>query len=190
MPEIVLASQSPRRRELLSLAFSDFIIMPSNADETLPDGLSPEESVVEIAKRKVLDIRQRVSCDSLVIGADTIVVKDGAILGKPVDKEDAFNMLSSLSGNTHTVYTGVVLAKGDKLSCSYEATDVTFRTLSDDEINAYIATGEPMDKAGAYGIQQLGAFLVEKICGDYFNVVGLPMCKLGKMLSEFGIKIL
>ena len=190
MPEIVLASQSPRRNELLRHAFFSFITEPSEADETLPEGLSPSESVITIAKRKVADVKERVAPGSLIIGADTIVVCDGKILGKPRSEPEAREMLTLLSGRTHTVYTGLVICQDDHEETGYESTDVTFRLLTQKEISSYIATGEPMDKAGAYGIQEKGAFLVEKINGDYFNVVGLPLCRLGKMLEAFGITIL
>ena len=189
LPNIILASQSPRRRELLSNIFPSFSIIPSDADETLPENASPADCAIEIARRKVLDVKSR-SDDALIIGADTIVVKDNKILGKPKDEEDAFSMLSALSGGEHTVYTGLVVSYGAKLLCCAEATEVTFRPLTPEMIRAYIKTGEPMDKAGAYGIQQKGAILVDKICGDYFNVVGLPVCRLSKMLEDLGITVL
>lgn len=190
MPEIVLASQSPRRNELLRHAFFSFITVPSDADETIPEGLSPAESTITIAKRKVYDVKGRVAPGSLIIGADTIVVCEGKILGKPRSEPEAREMLTLLSGRTHTVYTGLVICQDDREVSGYEATDVTFRELTPEMISSYISTGEPMDKAGAYGIQEKGAFLVEKIHGDYFNVVGLPLCRLGKMLEELGITVL
>lgn len=190
MPEIVLASQSPRRNELLRHAFFSFITVPSDADETIPAGLSPAESAVAIAKRKVSDVKNRVAPGSLIIGADTIVVCDGKLLGKPRSEPEAREMLTLLSGRTHTVYTGLVLSQDEKEITGFEATDVTFRKLTPEMISSYISTGEPMDKAGAYGIQEKGAFLVEKINGDYFNVVGLPLCRLGKMLEELDIMVL
>lgn len=190
MPEIVLASQSPRRQELLKHVFFSFLTIPSDADETLPEGLSPQECVVEISRRKVDDVVSRVSAGAMVIGADTIVVLDDRILGKPRNEQEAHEMLQSLSGRTHQVYTGIVIVQDKKIVTGYEVTDVTFREISESEIDGYIQTGEPMDKAGAYGIQEKGAFIVEKIHGDYFNVVGLPLCRLGKMLAKFDIKIL
>jgi len=189
MPDIILASQSPRRKQLLKNLFEDFLIIPSVADETLPDGLTPSECVVEIARRKVFDVKGK-HPDSLVIGADTIVVYNDKILGKPRDEEDARNMLTFLSGKTHKVYTGIVVSLGDKTLTFAEETQVTFRTLSSEMIKNYIATGEPMDKAGAYGIQDKGSLLVERINGDYFNVVGLPVCRLAKMLEELKFSVL
>lgn len=189
MPQVILASQSPRRRELLKNIITDYQVIPSDADETMPDCLSPADCAVEIARRKAFDIKGS-NPDCLVIGADTIVVYEDKILGKPRDEEDAFNMLSLLSGKTHTVYTGVVATLGDKTIAHAEGTRVTFRDLSCEMIRNYISTGEPMDKAGAYGIQEKGSLLVERIEGDYFNVVGLPVCKLAKMLSDLGISVL
>ena len=190
MPEIVLASQSPRRQELLHHAFFSFMTVPSDADETLPAGLPPADCAVEIARRKVTDVSSRVAPGSLIIGADTIVVCDGRILGKPLSEPEAREMLTLLSGRTHTVYTGLVIRQGERELSGCEATDVTFRSLTPGMIAAYIATGEPMDQAGAYGIQEKGAFLVERIEGDYFNVVGLPLCRLGKMLEQLGVALL
>lgn len=190
MPEIVLASQSPRRNELLRHAFFSFITVPSDADETLPQGISPGECTIVIAQRKVDDVKSRVAPGSLIIGADTIVSCAGKTLGKPRSEEEAREMLTLLSGRTHTVYTGLVLCQDDRTVSGYEATDVTFRKLTPEMISSYISTGEPMDKAGAYGIQEKGAFLVEKINGDYFNVMGLPLCRLGKMLEQLGMPVL
>lgn len=189
MSKIVLASQSPRRRELLSVLFDNFDIIVSNADETVPPHLTPEECVMEIARRKLFDVKEK-ACDALVIAADTIVVLDNKILGKPRDEEDAFDMLSSLSGREHTVYTGVAIAFNNKSSVFAEKTGVTFRKLNSNMIASYIKTGEPMDKAGAYGIQNKGALFVEKIKGDYFNVVGLPICRLSKELELLGFSVL
>ena len=189
MVEIILASQSPRRRELLKNLVADFKIIPSDADETLPEGASPADCAVEIARRKAFDIKAQ-NPDALIIGADTIVIYEDKILGKPKDDEEAYEMLSLLSGKTHKVCTGVVATLGDKTIAHGEETYVTFRTLSPDMIKNYIATGEPGDKAGAYGIQEKGAVLVEKIEGDYFNVVGLPLCRLSKMLNDLGISVL
>lgn len=183
---VVLASQSPRRRELLSNIFDDFEIIVSDADESVPESLAPHECAVEIARRKLFDVRSRAT-DALIIAADTIVVLDGEILGKPRDRDDAFDMLSRLSGRTHTVYTGIAVSLGDRIISHAEATEVTFCKLCDQTILKYIATGEPMDKAGAYGIQNKGALFVEKICGDYFNVVGLPIHRLSRILAELGV---
>lgn len=189
MPHVILASQSPRRKQLLKNLIDKFDIIPSDADETLPDGATPAECAVEIARRKVFDIKEK-HPECLIIGADTMVVYEDRILGKPRDKADAFDMLSFLSGKTHKVYTGIVVSMGEKTLSYAEETQVTFRALSRDMIENYIKTGEPMDKAGAYGIQDIGSILVEKINGDYFNVVGLPVCRLAKMLEDFEIPVL
>lgn len=181
--KLILASASPRRREILKNAGFDFEIKTSEADETLPDGISPEEAVLYLAKIK----NEVIEADknTTVISADTIVVCDGKILGKPKDETDAFNMLKTLSGREHFVYTGVCLRKGEKKTVFFEKTAVYFYELSDSEITDYIATGEPTDKAGAYGIQGKGAVLVRKIDGDYFNVVGLPIARLVRELHRF-----
>ncbi len=177
---LILASKSPRRKELLSLITTDFVIKTTDEDETLPDGISPKEAVETLSKIKALPFKNGVDT---VIGADTVVAIDGKILGKPKDESDAFDMLRTLSGRTHSVFTGVtVISPKGETTFSVE-TKVKFFELSDYEIRAYISTGEPMDKAGAYGIQQKGALLVESVGGDYFNVVGLPVSKLNKVLN-------
>ena len=180
--KLILASASPRRREILKNAGFEFEIKTSEADETLPDGISPEEAVQYLAKIK--NEATETDNDTTVISADTIVVCDGEFLGKPKDKADAFDMLRTLSGREHFVYTGVCLRKGEKKTVFFEKTAVYFYELCDSEITDYIATGEPMDKAGAYGIQGKGAVLVRKIDGDYFNVVGLPIAKLVRELKK------
>lgn len=179
---IILASASPRRRELLSLITTDFKVMPSKADETIPDGLSCEKAVEYLSLVKAKSIK---SPDDIIIGADTIVTIDGKMLGKPENDDDAFNMLSFLSGKTHSVYTGVTVIKGDKTTTFSEKTDVEFFTLTDDEIKEYIASGEHSDKAGSYAIQGKGALFVKSIKGDYPNVIGLPIAKLKRILNEF-----
>ncbi|MBQ9815091.1 MAG: septum formation inhibitor Maf [Lachnospiraceae bacterium] len=197
MKKIILASQSPRRRELLNLVRLDFEVIPSDCDEKARAD-SPEELVKMLSKLKCSDVAGRIirkevlpetaSSDGYyVIGSDTIVVFDGNILGKPQDGSDAFRMLKMLSGNTHSVFTGVTVidTKTGKGKTFYEKTDVKFIDADDEEIRAYVATGEPMDKAGAYGVQGLGAFLVEKINGDYFTVVGLPLSRLLRVLKAF-----
>ncbi len=186
MKTVILASQSPRRRELLGRILENVIVRSDSSEETKIPGEAPESMVQRLALTKAKNVAD-VSCeDALVIGADTVVVQDGKALGKPKDEEDAFRMLKALSGREHTVYTGVAVL--DRLSgkeaVTVEATKVRFKALTDAEILAYIRTKEPMDKAGAYGIQDLGALLIEGIEGDYFNVVGLPLCKLGKLLKE------
>ena len=183
MKNIILASGSPRRKELLSLAGISFTVKTADADETVSVNLSPEETVLTLSKRKALAVAE-LEKDSVVIGADTVVAFDGKILGKPKTPYDAFKMLSSLSGRSHNVFTGVCIVDGEKEISFYEKTEVTFYDLTDDEINAYIATGDCFDKAGAYGIQSKGCTLVKKINGDYFNVVGLPIAETVKKLKE------
>lgn len=185
----VLASASPRRKHLLELVGIDFSEQPSDVDETTSEQLEPEALVRLIAARKSLAVG-RGAGDALVLGADTIVVLDGEILGKPANEADARHMLRRLSGNTHIVYSGIALyhAAHERMVETAAATRVTFADLSDDEINAYVASGSPMDKAGAYGIQDdRGALFVERIDGDYYNVVGLPLNLLYRTLKqEFG----
>lgn len=176
---IILASQSPRRQELLKLITNDFEIKVSNVDETLPSGISPKDAVLYLSKIKAEPFKND---SDTIIGADTVVALDGKILGKPKNDENAREMLKFLSGKAHSVFTGVTLIKGDiKRSFAVE-TKVKFFDLTDEEIDEYIKTGEPADKAGAYGIQGYGSLLVEKIDGDYFNVVGLPVSKLAREL--------
>lgn len=193
MKKIVLASASPRRRELLEMLKIKFDVIPDDSPETISRDFAPHMVVCELAKNKGSNVIAKICEEAIVISADTIVVLDNQILGKPKNEDDARKMLMMLSGNVHEVYTGVSVTdtKTNKNICFYERTCVKFRDLSDSEILAYIQTGEPMDKAGAYGIQSLGALFVEKIDGDYMNVVGLPVCELGKVLkNEFGINIL
>ncbi|HHV60582.1 MAG TPA: septum formation inhibitor Maf [Clostridiaceae bacterium] len=192
MKNIILASASPRRKELLEQIGVNFQIVSSNTDEHIEFANDPVEYACTLSGKKAMDVAKRYDSGYLVIGADTIVVLDGKILGKPEDKEDAFRMLKSLQGKWHEVITGVtVIDAGDKRAESdYEKTRVKMRSLSDDMIKAYINTGEPMDKAGSYGIQRFGALLVERIEGCYFNVVGLPLVKLSFMLEKFGYTIL
>lgn len=187
--KIILASGSPRRSEMLRNLDIDFTVVKSEADESAvnPDGIPVSVYVQELALLKATEVYGRISAqNALIIGADTVVAIDGRILGKPVDDADAFRMLKSLSGKTHQVYTGFCVIRSDDgySVCGSECTDVTFADLSDDEINEYIHTNESRDKAGAYGIQGKGVMLVEKISGDYFNVVGLPVRKLVKLMKE------
>ncbi len=187
--DIVLASKSPRRRELLEhIGIRNFRVVVSNAPEDVEGELSPDRLVEELSLRKGRAVRKIVGDGALVVAADTVVELDGRILGKPRDEADAFAMLCSLSGRANRVFTGVTLLHGGKELTEHEETTVTFRELSDGEIRAYIATGESMDKAGAYGIQGMGALLIPKIEGDYFNVMGLPLHRLGRMLSRFGVE--
>lgn len=191
--EIILASASPRREELLRLMGLSFRVIPSDFDESVVSQWPPEEHVLQSATGKASDIAARAS-DGVVIGADTVVVAGNSILGKPESPGDARRMLKLLSGRSHFVYTGlcVIRRAGGKTTHSlrdYVCTEVRFGTLSDEIVEAYIATGEPLDKAGAYGIQERGCVLVESIVGDYFNVVGLPIYRLSRMLDEIGMPL-
>ena len=187
---IILGSQSPRRRELLEKLDLPFTILTADIDETVRPELTPAHAVADISARKAAAILRQASEDDLVITADTIVVLDGQIMGKPHSPEEAEQMLSSLSGRTHQVYTAVTLHSHARQKTEVACTQVTFRPLDPKEILAYIASGEPMDKAGAYGIQGRGAVLVSHLEGDYFNVMGLPLCTLCRMLRSFGVKVL
>ena len=188
--KIVLASQSPRRKELLGRMGLEFVTQASKIDESAFDGLEARELVATLSREKAQWIARQLDGETLVIGADTVVVRDGAALGKPKDAEDAVAMLLSLSGRNHQVCTGVTVCRGDRVLTQVEETQVTFRDLTEAEVRQYVSTGEPMDKAGAYGIQGLGGLLVEGIRGDYSNVVGLPVCRLGQMLKDFGVDCL
>jgi len=187
---IILASNSPRRRELLGQIGLAFTVSPTDVDESICSGESPKDYAERLALEKARAAASRVRT-GIVIAADTIVVVGGSIFGKPADAHDARRMLTELSGREHEVVTGlaVVDATSGRFSVRTSVTKVTFRTLSEREIDAYIATREPLDKAGAYGIQERGALLVEKIEGCYSNVVGLPLSLLGEMLREFDIAI-
>ena len=189
--KIILASQSPRRKELLErMGIQDFETISPNVDESAFHGLPPEELVRRLSAEKAAAVAGKVGEDAIVIAADTVVALEGAILGKPADELDAFKMLSALSGVRHQVYTGVTVCRGGEKQTAHEVTDVTFRELSEREIEDYISTGEPMDKAGAYGIQGYGALLIQGISGDYYNVMGLPVCRLSGMLARFGVDCL
>ena len=186
-PRIVLASQSPRRRELLAQVGIAHAVQPADIDESLWAGESPEGHSMRLAREKATTIAAR-EPGAAVIGSDTIVVVDGRILGKPRDVADAKAMLARLSGRTHTVFTAVAVARGDRVVESVVRVAVSFRELAPWEIDAYVATGEPMDKAGAYGIQGYGATIVERIDGDYFAVMGLPLRTVVQLLGEVGIR--
>ena len=191
LPHIVLASRSPRRRELLTmLGVRDFEIIPAHSEMDFPSDIFPGDAAVAVARAKALEVLPQTAPSSLVLAADTVVSLDGRILEKPADEAEAFSMLRSLSGRRHTVFSGVVMLYGGREFCRHEATDVLFRRLDDDEIHRYIATGEPMDKAGAYGAQGVASVFIERLDGDFFNVVGLPLCTLDKMLAEFGFGII
>lgn len=181
--EIILASNSPRRRELLTLAGIEYTVIPSECDEILPEKITPAEAVEELARQKADDVFRR-HPDSMIIAADTVVASGDTILGKPKNEDDAFNMLSSLSGRVHTVFTGVCIKTREKTDIFHCNTDVEFYELTEKEIRDYIATKEPMDKAGAYGIQGKGSLLVKSINGDYFNVVGLPLAETVRRINQ------
>lgn len=183
--KIVLASASPRRKELISLICDDVIIRPAECDETLPQGIGARQAVEYLSKIKNSAARQVSQPDEIIISADTVVAINNEILGKPAHKADARRMITLLSGKTHQVYTGVtVFADGEEITFS-EKTDVTFFPLSQEEIEAYISTSEPYDKAGSYGIQGKASLLVSGINGDYFNVVGFPIARLNRELEKF-----
>ena len=186
MARFILASASPRRKELLQKAGYTFEIVVSDADESLPAGITPEKAVQLNAARKAQAVAET-NPGAVVLGCDTVVAIDGEILGKPQDEAEAKAMLRRLSGNTHTVYSGVCITDGETQTVFAVATDVTFYALSDRTIDAYAATKEPMDKAGAYGIQGLGCVLVKEISGDYSNVVGLPLSESARALAAFGV---
>lgn len=185
-PKVVLASASPRRRELLALIGIDHVVHPANVDETMAPGEVPTEHATRLAVDKACAIA-RTNPDAVVIGADTVVVLEGKVLGKPATTEIARDMLSTLNGRTHTVITAVAVAYGGVIREGAEQVSVTFRRLSDDEIDAYVATKEGMDKAGAYGIQGFGATIVERIEGDFFAVMGLPLVRLVRQLADAGL---
>ncbi len=182
---LILASSSPRRAKLMKDAGLDFIVEPSHVDEDIHDEkMKPEEFVCELAKLKAVHVAGKYPND-IVIGADTIVVYEDQILGKPKDEEDAYRMLKLLSDDKHVVYTAVALVQGEKIKTFVSATDVWMKNLSDLEIRNYIKTGEPMDKAGAYGIQGEGGALVDHYKGDFFTIVGLPLKELLEALKAF-----
>ena len=189
--DIILASGSPRRRELLEqIGVKNYRIVSPDVDEHVEGHPAPEELVELLSRRKAEAVGAKAGADALVIAADTVVALDGAILGKPHSREEAGAMLAALSGREHAVYTGLTVLQGDRVVTGHERTAVTFRSLTGAEIDRYVATGEPMDKAGAYGIQGLGALLVSGIRGDYCNVVGLPVFRLGGMLAGLGVDLL
>ncbi|MCX4257549.1 MAG: Maf family protein [Oscillospiraceae bacterium] len=181
---VILASASPRRKELLGYVVPRFDIIPADVDETLPEEISADKSAEYLAVKKAEHV-SALYPESIVIGSDTVVIVDGEILGKPANEADAYRMLKTLSGKIHTVVTGVCISKGGKKKSFSEAAEVEFYPLSDEEIHAYIATGDPVDKAGAYGIQGEGCILVKCISGDFFTVMGLPAARLKRELSAF-----
>ena len=184
---VVLASASPRRRDLLDLIGIAHEVHPANIDETVRPREAPRRYAERLAREKASAIATR-DPDLITIGADTVVVIDRKVLGKPADADDAARMLRMLSGREHTVITAVAVSRGRKLRSAIEEVRVKFRRLRDDEIGAYIAMGEPMDKAGAYGIQGYGATIVERIEGDYFAVMGLPLVRLVGLMRDVGVR--
>lgn len=188
---IILASASPRRSELLTQMGLKFEVIPSGQEEKVEESLSPDNLAVELAVKKVESVARRVQGCALIIGADTIVVKGGKVLGKPRDEEEAFQMLMELQGEVHEVITGLAVMEVPSRKCvvAYEKTLVEMASLTPYEIEGYIRTGEPMDKAGAYGIQGVGGMLIKRIEGCYYNVVGLPIHRLWMILKGFGIEV-
>ncbi|MBQ3136830.1 MAG: septum formation protein Maf [Clostridia bacterium] len=187
MKKFILASNSPRRKELLNNCGYVFEIKPSRCDENTDGALSPQETVKELARRKALSVLAE-NEDAVVLGCDTVVAVDGKILGKPRDREDAFDMLMSLSGKKHIVSSGVCIADRESCECFENTTEVEFYPLSAETVNSYLDTGEYSDKAGGYGIQGYGSVLVKGIKGDYFSVMGLPVSQSAAALSRFGIE--
>lgn len=184
-PRVILASQSPRRRDLLTLVGIPHQVRPADIDERYLPGEEPRAHALRLASGKAQAVPDR---DAVVIGSDTIVVVDGDVLGKPRDDNDAARMLRRLSGRSHTVITAVAVAWQGRLATDAEEVDVSFHALSDADIAAYIATGEPMDKAGAYGIQGYGATIVSRVNGDYFAVMGLPLQRLVRLCRDLGLR--
>ena len=185
-PRVVLGSSSPRRRELLALIGIPHEVIPADIDETEHPGEAPAAYVERLAREKAAAVA-RMAPGALVIGADTTVVIDGTILGKPSDEGHAARMLTRLSGRSHTVYTAVAVNRDGQVESEIEVVSVSMRPLSDDDVTAYIATREPMDKAGAYGIQGFGATIVERIDGDYFAVMGLSLVRLVRLMRRVGV---
>ena len=190
--KIILASGSPRRHEILSDAGIDHIVRPADADETLPPRISPRDAVTTLARRKAAAAVRALSPEekgSVIIAADTLVAFGSEIYGKPADREDAFRMISSMVGGCHSVFTGVCVTDGERVLTEAEESLVFMRPADDDEIYSYIDRFAPYDKAGAYGIQEAAGLFVSRIEGDYANIVGLPLCRTGMMLKEFGVRL-
>lgn len=186
MKKLILASKSPRRQELMKVITEDFLCVPSSAEEIVPENIQPEQVPVYLARLKATDVLKS-NPHSVIIGCDTVVINNNYVLGKPKNSEDAKKMLKALSGKKHKVITGCCIVDKDREISFKSETEVEFYPLSDMEINSYIATGEPFDKAGAYGIQGKGSLFVKSICGDYFNVVGLPVSLLAKKLKQLNL---
>ena len=185
---LILASQSPRRKELLGLFRTPFTVRVADIDETMDMTAAPYAEVARVSQLKALAIPR--GDDDVVVAADTIVVCEGKVLGKPRTEEEAMDMLRLLSGRDHQVMTGMTVLRGDCAAICTEVTDLHFRELTEGEIAAYVATGEPMDKAGAYGIQGGAALFCERMVGDYYNVMGLPVCRLWKVLADLAPEVL
>ena len=187
MKDFIVASASPRRREILSGGGFSFRVIPSDCDESVSEALSPEETVKELAERKALSVLSE-NENSVVLGCDTVVALENEILGKPADREEAFRMIKELSGKTHRVCTGVCIAEKGRKESFVTVAEVEFYEISDETAKSYADTGECDDKAGAYGIQGLGGTLVKSIKGDYYAIVGLPFAETVRVLSDFGIE--
>lgn len=185
---VILASQSPRRKELMGLYHIPFIIRIADIDEHMDPNLPPAQEVARVSRLKAEAVPRQ--AEDVVIAADTIVVCDGQVLGKPRDEADAYRMLRLLSGRDHQVMTGLTVLQGEKAVVHTEVSHIHFKPLSDGEIFAYIRTGEPMDKAGAYGIQGGAALFAQRLEGDYYNVMGLPVCRLGQILRQYFPQVL
>ena len=186
--QLILASASPRRKELLGLFHIPFVIRVADIDETMDHTKTPFDEVARVSRLKALAVERQQS--DIVIAADTIVVCEGKVLGKPGTEAEAVEMLSLLSGRDHQVMTGCTVLKGDRAETFTEVTDLHFRPLSRKEIENYVASGEPMDKAGSYGIQGGAALFCERMVGDYYNVMGLPVCRLGQVLKQMAPEIM
>lgn len=193
-PTLILASASPRRQELIRTIGLPYRIDAADVDESMPEGTAPDDLVEQLSLRKAQAVSGRVPDGepSIVIGSDTVVVLDGRILGKPKDEQDAADMLSAIAGRTHQVYTGItcIEVRTGTVLTRHEVSHVTMKPMDQDRIRRYVATGEPSDKAGAYAVQGIGALLVAKIEGDYFNVVGMSVRLLGEMLEELSVRVL
>lgn len=190
--KIILASASPRRRELLKLIGLEFEVIPSDVEENIENEPFSIELIENLAVEKAVDVAEKIDFPAFVIGSDTVVLINNKVLGKPKDKEDAFNMLKMLGGKTHQVLSAIAVidTEAGKILKDSVISDVTFKELSDEEIKSYIQTNEPMDKAGAYAIQGVGSIFVKSIKGCYFNIVGISVFKLAEMLKEFGVKLI
>lgn len=191
MKKLILASASPRRKQLLEQAgLTDFIVRPARGPEPEAEThLPPGEAVTAIALAKCREVAASAEPGELVLAADTMVYLDGVLLGKPKDEAEAIQMLSRLSGTKHTVYTGIALYLNGEIRVGAEATEVFFRSLTQREIAAYVATGEPMDKAGSYGLQGLASAFVRRIEGDMCTVIGLPLCRVAELAQELGVQL-